>query len=307
MQFTLTDDPPSASSPFEVLLWAMLFLVPWVALLRARWSMQGPRDSHDVLSLKASSPWTWGRSVRELLGWVGVAVVLMGPLLAFWAFVVSITRWSLARYPELRPEPWSVDAVCYGLVLLTACAVVPLVRWLGQSPLPGRSTVLRRFTDPLGWGAVAVAFVGPCLLAALCICTVWTAPVPGCEVLYLNGQLLNPPPALLSMERLLRGGIAVPLLSGAFYFVRAWWLRSASRLRDLLSWMGIAALFIGPLLLGMAILISEAALEEQVAQTGDGIDPTHWKWFAAMTLLFVLLRMKWLRSNSSHRDVLHIA
>ncbi|NRD52286.1 hypothetical protein D7Y11_03885 [Corallococcus sp. AB018] len=82
---------------------------------------------------------------------------------------------------------------------------------------------------------------------------------------------------------------------------------SVSALRDLLTWGCVAVALIGPLLLGMAILISEAMLVEPVAREGDGIDPTHWKWFAAMTLLFVLVRMKWLRSASSREDVLHIA
>ncbi|MFB1483200.1 hypothetical protein [Corallococcus sp. RDP092CA] len=39
----------------------------------------------------------------------------------------------------------------------------------------------------------------------------------------------------------------------------------------------------------------------------DAHDVLGWKWFAAMTLLFVLLRLKWLRSPSSKWDVLHIA
>ncbi|MBN9682051.1 MULTISPECIES: hypothetical protein [unclassified Corallococcus] len=82
---------------------------------------------------------------------------------------------------------------------------------------------------------------------------------------------------------------------------------SISTFRDLLTWGCVAVALIGPLLLGMEILISADTLVEHVAQAGDGIDPTHWKWFAAMTLLFVLVRMRWLRSASSHRDVLRIA
>ncbi|QAT88606.1 MAG: hypothetical protein EOO72_09620 [Myxococcaceae bacterium] len=80
-----------------------------------------------------------------------------------------------------------------------------------------------------------------------------------------------------------------------------------SAFRDLLSWGCVAVAFIGPLLLAMEFLINANMLVEHVEQAGDGLDPTHWKWFAAMTLLFALVRMKWLRSASSHRDVLHIA
>ncbi|NPC73895.1 hypothetical protein HPP05_29470 [Corallococcus exiguus] len=83
--------------------------------------------------------------------------------------------------------------------------------------------------------------------------------------------------------------------------------RPVSAFRDLLTWGCVAVALIGPLLLGMEILISADTLVEHVAQAGDGIDPTHWKWFAAMTLLFVLVRMKWLQSASSREDVLHIA
>ncbi|MBN8472925.1 hypothetical protein JYJ95_41010 [Corallococcus exiguus] len=126
-----------------------------------------------------------------------------------------------------------------------------------------------------------------------------------------------------------------PLITGFFYalwlspvvvFLLLRWLRSGVRdghdvlglmapssrgsvsaFRDLLTWGCVAVALIGPLLLGMEILISADTLVDHVAQAGDGIDPTHWKWFAAMTLLFVLLRMRWLRSASSHGDVLHIA
>lgn len=82
---------------------------------------------------------------------------------------------------------------------------------------------------------------------------------------------------------------------------------SFSAFRDLLSWACVAAAFIGPLLFAMGFLIGAGALLEHVEQTGAGVAPTSWGWFAAMTLLFTLLRVKWLRSASSRWDVLRIA
>lgn len=82
---------------------------------------------------------------------------------------------------------------------------------------------------------------------------------------------------------------------------------SVSAFRDLLTWGCVAVAFIGPLLLAMEFLINADMLVEHVEQAGDGIDPTHWKWFAAVTLLFILVRVRWLQSASSHQDVLHIA
>ena len=233
MQFTIVDHPPPPP-PLEGFLWMMLFLLPWVAVPLVRWLMRGARDIHDVLSLKASPPWTRARSVRELMAWACVAAAFMGPLLLLVAYGVSSIRRSLVWEPELVPELWSVETLSCGIVLLLGCAVVPLSRWLGQGPLLGRITALRRFTDRLGWGAVAVVFVGPCLFAALFMCTVWTEPAPSCEMIIIGDEWVNRPPAFWSMERLLPGSLAMALLVGAVSLVHAWWLRSTSSREDVL-------------------------------------------------------------------------
>ncbi|NNB98195.1 hypothetical protein HI113_30290 [Corallococcus exiguus] len=83
---------------------------------------------------------------------------------------------------------------------------------------------------------------------------------------------------------------------------------SVSAFRDLLTWGCVAVALIGPWLLCMASFIAaNGFVMEGVEPTLVGLEPTSWAWFAAVTLLFALLRVRWLRSDSSHGDVLHIA
>ncbi|WP_223639181.1 hypothetical protein [Corallococcus sp. EGB] len=330
MQFTLTDDAPPQLS-FAGLFWPMLFLLLWVALPLVLWLRRGPRDGHDVLSLKASSPWTRFSSAREFMAWACVAAAFMGPLLMLLVQVVGDIRWAVSHESEPFPEPWSVETVCCGIVILAACAVVPLVRWSGwgarvaREAMPVRIRLRQRLGDLLGWLGVVVIFAGPVLFGQHIIWGFGSR--IGVDEYFQWGPPPSPMELLLGLDRLGYWGlVTIAVFATAGWLLLALWRRMdcspldvvkvavrSSRgfvpaIRDLLSWISVAALCMGPLLLGMKFLIwMDGGLMEHGEQTFIGLEPNSWAWFAAMTLLFALLRVRWLRSASSKWDVLHIA
>ncbi|RKG92403.1 hypothetical protein [Corallococcus terminator] len=84
--------------------------------------------------------------------------------------------------------------------------------------------------------------------------------------------------------------------------------------RDLMGWACLAVLFSGPVLVAMAVVIKADAIffDPADAMLGGSLinllvdTPFTWGLFAAMTVLGALLRVRWLRNDSSYRDVLHI-
>lgn len=107
-----------------------------------------------------------------------------------------------------------------------------------------------------------------------------------------------------------------------------WWARSHQDRRDVLNFAvpspqrfrgsrggaRLAVIFIGPLLLAMAFAINASAAlfghrDAKIVGSvlSELIDaPFFCGAFAAMTVLVALLRVRWLQSDASHRDVLHI-
>lgn len=121
-----------------------------------------------------------------------------------------------------------------------------------------------------------------------------------------------------------------------------WWLRKGPRdvhdvlgsdplprrrrlqgFRDLLTWACMAVVFMGPLLAVLAAfffndaaqsemncIVGDARVNEllELSRTDNTLD-AHPMWWplAAMTVVGCLLRVRWLRSAPSERDVLHLA
>ncbi|NBD10045.1 MULTISPECIES: hypothetical protein [Corallococcus] len=331
MQFTLTDDPPPMFGLLATFLLMFLFLVPWVALPLVLWLRRGARDSHDVLSLKAPSPWTRTLGIRELMGWACSGAVFMGPLL--WLAIIVVKEYRKLGLGEARfdIQPWSIEAFFSGLVVATPVIVLLFMRWLGQGAgmsrdgSRGRVSLAQRLGDLVGWTGVTAMLVVPSLFSVRALI----------GVLVTIGQCyyfqFGPPPArILVLLGLDRAGpwdfamILVVFVTTAI-LLASWRrldvspqdvLRSVtqsgrsffSALQDFMSWACIAALFIGPLLLGMAFLINvDGMFLDHFDETLVGVEPNSWGWFAAMTLLLGLLRVRWLRTASTRQDVLHIA
>lgn len=329
MEFALTDDPPHMFGPLENFLLKVFFLVMGVALVL--WLRRGSRDSHDVLSLKAPSPWTRALGFRELMGWACWGVVFMGPLL--WPAITMVMAYRKLDSGEagFGTEPWSIEAFGWGLVVATPVIVLLFLRWLGQGAgiardaTLGRVSLPQRLGDLMGWAGVTAMLVVPTLFIGLGLFSGLFS-IEQCEYFQFE-----PPPArilvLLGLERadawdfgMILGFIVTTAI------LLAWWrrmdvspqdvLRSVtqsgrsffSAFQDFMSWACIAALFIGPLLLGMAFLIYvDGVFLDHFDDVLVGVEPNSWGWFAAMTLLFGLLRVRWLRDAASRQDVLHLA
>ena len=225
----------------------------------------------------------------------------------------------------------AADAFFWGLLLLTPWIVVPLVHWWGQGPrlardaAPGRIGLARRLGDVSGWAGMMAVFAGPMLFGTLAIVGI-TSRWNQCEFI----QPRTPPARILLLLGLEQaGGDFVAGMAAAvatvWFLLALWWRMDVSPLdvvkaaaqpsrrflgvlQDLLPWTCIAVLFMSPLLLGLSFLLgTDAVLLDFVETTFVGVEPPYLGCFAAAALLGILLRVKCLRSNASHRDVLHIA
>ncbi|RKH27046.1 hypothetical protein D7Y13_06375 [Corallococcus praedator] len=234
----------------------------------------------------------------------------------------------------LSHPPPLAEQILHIMLLALLLVGIPLVLWLRRGPRDGRDVLgfapasppssFQGFQERLGWVCTRLLCLGAVLLGVLFVGDVWRISSKAFGPSGLSS--LEGSDAFFALTLLITPWVVIPLVR--------WLERSprlgtglgaqgriglAQRLGDLLGWVSVTTVLAVPVLFGMSILasIEESPGCEVMLVNGQPLPPPPEVLSLApsipgvimmvvLTVLVGVLRVWWLRSTSSHQDVLHI-